>query len=95
MAETNENTSDLEPVDILKDVQDLPVKSLPTKEADINVNLDSEDNDNEQSSSNSSFVYLELVKNILFKILDIIYNRFFDVVNDFNAVYNESMKKLN
>ena len=64
---------------------------LPLQEEDINVNLDNE----EVPSQQSSFFYLELVKNILFKVLDIIYCRFFDVLNDFNAVYKESIEKLN
>tara|TARA_B100000963_G_C22639317_1_gene679499 strand:+ start:7726 stop:8004 length:279 start_codon:yes stop_codon:yes gene_type:complete len=78
----------LEPIDILNEVKDLPMK-----EEDINLNLDKEENDN--VASKSSFYYLELIKNILFQILDIIYNRFFDAVNDCNNVYKETIDKLN
>lgn len=55
-----------------------------------------DESSSESSSSKSSFPFdtLEFIKFILFRILNIIYSRFFDVVNDFSSIYNEATEKL-
>ena len=50
--------------------------------------------DNNTSESSFPFDTLEFIKFILFRILNIIYSRFFDVVNDFSSVYSEATGKL-
>ena len=50
--------------------------------------------DNNSSESSFPFNTLEFIKFILFRILNIIYSRFFDVVNDFSSIYSEASEKL-
>lgn len=100
--EMKESRSEVEPVDILE--------SIKAPKNEINVNLDNTEHNvvenvtthththtaepKTETESTPSFYSLEFIKYILFRILNIIYNRFFDVVNDLSCIYTEAYDKL-
>lgn len=69
--------------------------SQSTMPSSMNKEKPEPENDTSDSKKSSfPFNTIEFVKFILFRVLNIIYNRFFDVVNDFTSVYNELTQKL-
>ena len=104
---SKERKDEPEPVDIIDSIKVSPKEedinvNLDSKEhnivEDVNPLLAEKDGGSADASSDESssapFDTLEFIKFILFRILNIIYSRFFDVVNDFSSVYSEAFGKL-
>ncbi|MBI96446.1 hypothetical protein CL656_04805 [bacterium] len=72
------------------EVETIELSELPTTEPDINLNLD----DN-SSDKKGGVGFLDLLYFVFFRLVDLLYSRFFDVVNDINTLYKESLDKLN
>ena len=56
--------------------------------------LEEKCDNNQNSSSYSLFTYLDLLRYIFQSLCNIIYYRFFDVVDDVSKIYSESIKKM-